>query len=68
MIFTEMEQKKLEQSALKYYQEGFHPDDWVTIEYDSRGIAVNLSRPLPKDADIFMSDAVYLKLGNFLPS
>ena len=36
MIFTEKEWEKLEQSALKYYRNGFHPESWVAIEYDER--------------------------------
>jgi len=68
MFFTESEWEKLEQSAVKYVNNGFHPESWVSIEYDERGIAIGLSRPLPEDADISMSTDVYFPLEDFLPS
>lgn len=68
MIFTEKEWEKLEQSALKYYRNGFHPESWVSVEYDEKGKAVGLSRPLPEDAEINVVEQVYFKLGDFLPS
>ena len=67
MIFTEKEWEKLEQAALKYFNNGFHPESWVAVEYE-RGIAVGLSRPLPEDAEINTPEQVYFKLGDFLPS
>ena len=67
MLFTESEWEKLEQAALKYFNNGFHPESWVSIEYDERGIAIGLSRPLPEDA-VSMSTDVYFPLGDFLPS
>lgn len=68
MIFSEKEWEKLERMAVKYCQNGFHPNDWVAVEYDERGIAVGLSRPLPEDADVNTPEQVYFKLGDFLPS
>lgn len=69
MIFSEKEWGKLEQAALKYYQNGFHPNDLVTVEYDERKMyAVGLSRPLPEDAEINRPEKVYFRLSDFLPS
>jgi hypothetical protein len=67
MIFSKKEWEKLEQFAIKYRNNGFHPNDWVIVEYE-RGIAVGLSRPLPEDAEINTVEYVYFKLGDFLPS